>query len=189
MIWATVSSWSYFCWRYRASPSLAAKNIIHLISVLTIWWCPSGLYVSENWEFVGSALWQKCSLNCYQSASPKASLCFDIFTFPSHWLFSLHHLTVKDKGTVVCSQFQGGAEFPLPPLGALCQPSCSLEPFTTHSSLVFPWLGLSHVFSGVFEFLSLTLGISGDAACWKCLLCFLQAHRWKCWWPLTTHCA
>ena len=40
MIWATVSSWSCFCWLYRASPSSAAKNIINLISVLTIWWCP-----------------------------------------------------------------------------------------------------------------------------------------------------
>ena len=39
MIWATVSSWSCFCWLYRAAPSLAAKNIINLISVLTIWWC------------------------------------------------------------------------------------------------------------------------------------------------------
>ena len=39
-IWATVSSLSCFCWLYRASPSLAAKNIINLISVLTIWWCP-----------------------------------------------------------------------------------------------------------------------------------------------------
>ena len=29
-----------FCWLYRASPSLAAKNIINLILVLTIWWCP-----------------------------------------------------------------------------------------------------------------------------------------------------
>ena len=38
MIWATVSSWSYFCWLYRVFPSLAAKNIINLISVLTIWW-------------------------------------------------------------------------------------------------------------------------------------------------------
>ena len=38
MVWATVSSWSCFCWLYRAS--LAAKNIINLISVLTIWWCP-----------------------------------------------------------------------------------------------------------------------------------------------------
>ena len=36
MIWATVvSSRSCFCWLYRASPSLAAKNIINLISVLT----------------------------------------------------------------------------------------------------------------------------------------------------------
>ena len=40
MIWATVSSRSCFYWLYRASPSLAAKNIINLISVLTIWWCP-----------------------------------------------------------------------------------------------------------------------------------------------------
>ena len=40
MIWATVSSQSCFCWLYRASPSLAAKNIINLILVLTIWWCP-----------------------------------------------------------------------------------------------------------------------------------------------------
>ena len=40
MIWATVSSRSCFYWLYRASPSLVAKNIINLISVLTIWWCP-----------------------------------------------------------------------------------------------------------------------------------------------------
>ena len=37
--WATVSSGSYFCWLYRASLSLATKNIINLISVLIIWWC------------------------------------------------------------------------------------------------------------------------------------------------------
>ena len=37
MIWAIVSSWSCFCWLHRASPSLATKNIINLISVLTIW--------------------------------------------------------------------------------------------------------------------------------------------------------
>ena len=40
MIWATVSSWSCFCWQYRASPPLAAKNIISLILVLAIRWCP-----------------------------------------------------------------------------------------------------------------------------------------------------
>ena len=31
---------SCFCWLYRASPSFAAKNIINLISVLAMWWCP-----------------------------------------------------------------------------------------------------------------------------------------------------
>ena len=40
MIWAIVSSQSCFCWLYRASPSVTAKNIINLTSVLTIWWCP-----------------------------------------------------------------------------------------------------------------------------------------------------
>ena len=39
MIWVTVSYRSWFCWLFRASPSLAAKNIISLIWVLTIWWC------------------------------------------------------------------------------------------------------------------------------------------------------
>ena len=38
--WEPQSAWSCFCWMYRASPSLAAKNIISLISILTIWWCP-----------------------------------------------------------------------------------------------------------------------------------------------------
>ena len=40
MIWATVSFQSCFCWLYRVSPSLAAKNIIIVILVLTICWCP-----------------------------------------------------------------------------------------------------------------------------------------------------
>ena len=37
--WVTVSSWSWFCWLYRVFPSSAAKNIISLSLVLTIWWC------------------------------------------------------------------------------------------------------------------------------------------------------
>ena len=39
-IWAIVSSQSYFCWLYRASPSSAAKNVINWILILVIWWCP-----------------------------------------------------------------------------------------------------------------------------------------------------
>ena len=52
MIWATVSSQSCFCWLYRYSPSLAAKNIINLILVLTIWWGPcveSSLVLLEDY--------------------------------------------------------------------------------------------------------------------------------------------
>ena len=59
MIWARVSSRSYFCWLYRASPSSAAKNIINLISVLTIWW-----YMCKVISCVerGSFLWPVHSL-------------------------------------------------------------------------------------------------------------------------------
>ena len=54
---ATRTSWSEpqsapnFCWLCRTSPSSDAKNIINLISVLTIWWCPraeSSLVLSEE---------------------------------------------------------------------------------------------------------------------------------------------
>ena len=61
MIWATVSSCSCFCWLYRASPSLAAKNIIILIfgvdhlvlSTCRVFSCVVGR---------GCLLWPVCSL-------------------------------------------------------------------------------------------------------------------------------
>ena len=40
MIWSTVSPRFRFCWLYTTSPCLAAKNIISLILVLSIYWCP-----------------------------------------------------------------------------------------------------------------------------------------------------
>ena len=40
MIWATGSYRSCFCWLHRHSTSLTAKNIINMILVLIIWWCP-----------------------------------------------------------------------------------------------------------------------------------------------------
>ena len=62
MIWATVSSWSCFCWLYGASPSLAAKNIINLISVLTIWWCPCVVFSCvvgcESWSMKKAECWR-----------------------------------------------------------------------------------------------------------------------------------
>ena len=43
MIWATVSSQPCFCWLYRASPSLAAKNIIKAMVF------PVVMYGCESW--------------------------------------------------------------------------------------------------------------------------------------------
>ena len=57
--WATVSSWSCFCWLYRASPSLPVKNITSLILLLTIWWCP---HVFSCAVGRGSLLWPVRSL-------------------------------------------------------------------------------------------------------------------------------
>ena len=68
MIWTTVSSWSCFCWLYRTSPSLAAKNIINLISVLTIWWC---LCVESSLVYILHVI--ECSMISFDS---KISLPF-----------------------------------------------------------------------------------------------------------------
>ena len=59
MIWATVSSWSCFCWLYRASPSLAAKTI----SVWLGCWPSGDVRVYSLLFFVGRGclLWPVCS--------------------------------------------------------------------------------------------------------------------------------
>ena len=68
MIWATVSSWSCFCWLYRASPSFAAKNRINLILVLTIWWCPcvesSLVLLEEVFAMTSAFSWQNSISLC-----------------------------------------------------------------------------------------------------------------------------
>ena len=93
MIWAIISSRSCFCWLYRASPSLVAKNIINMILVLTIWWCPSvesSLVLSEEgicydqWILLAKCCWplpcfipySKVKFACY-------SRCFLTFAFQS----------------------------------------------------------------------------------------------------------
>ena len=79
MIWATVSSQSCFCWLYRASPSLAAKNIICLISVLTIWWCPcieSSLVLLEEGV---------CNDQCVLLAKQHMSNQWPLLVLLSHW--------------------------------------------------------------------------------------------------------
>ena len=72
MIWATVSSKSCFCWQYRASPSLAAKNIINLISVLTIWLCPcveSSLVLLGEGVFYDTSIYGSYITTIYSSIS------------------------------------------------------------------------------------------------------------------------
>ena len=88
-IWATVSSQPCFCWLYRAFPSLAAKNIIHLISVLTIWWCPCVVFPSVG---RGCLLWPVHSLGKILLAFAllhcvlQAQICLLLMVFPDFLL-------------------------------------------------------------------------------------------------------
>ena len=73
--WGTVSSQSYFCWLYRDSPSLAVKNIINLISILTIWWC----LCVESYLCCWKRVFAMTSVFCYQNS---VSLCPASFCTP-----------------------------------------------------------------------------------------------------------
>ena len=59
---------SCFCWLYRASPSSAAKNIINVILVLTIWWCPcvesSLVLLEEGVCYDQCILWKNSTSLC-----------------------------------------------------------------------------------------------------------------------------
>ena len=73
---ATARSW--FCWLCRASPSLAAKNIVNLISVLTIWWWPCVVF-SSCWKMVFAVTsafsWQNSVSHCPLSfCTPRPNL-------------------------------------------------------------------------------------------------------------------
>ena len=99
MIWATISSRSCFCWLFRASSSLAAKNIISLISVLTILWCPcvvlSLMLLEEGVCYNQCILLAKlCQpLPCFISYSKAKVACYSRF----FWLptFAFHSLMMK----------------------------------------------------------------------------------------------
>ena len=95
MIWATVSSWSYFCWLYRVSPSLAAKNTIKLILILAIWWCPcveSFLVLLEEsvcydqcillaklyWPLPCFILYSKAKFACYSKCFLTSYFCIPV---------------------------------------------------------------------------------------------------------------
>ena len=91
MVWATVSSWSCFCWLYRASPSLAAKNIINLILVLTIWWCPcvesSLVFINQRVIVVKSLMlrWEEKTLSITLTTQLEEGLKESAEGTKSHW--------------------------------------------------------------------------------------------------------
>ena len=102
MIWATVSSWSCFWWLYRASPSLAAKNIINLILVLTIWWCPcveSSLVLLERVFAMTSAFswWNSISLCPASFCTPRPHLPI---TPGVSWLPSFATIPYNEKDSI-----------------------------------------------------------------------------------------
>ena len=79
MIWATFTSQSCLCWLYRASPSLVAKDVINLISILTIWWYPcveSSLVLLKEGVFYDQCfLWQNSVSLCPASfCTPRPNL-------------------------------------------------------------------------------------------------------------------
>ena len=126
MIRATDRSWYCFCWLYRASPSLAAKNIIDLILVLTIWWCPcveSSLVLFED-----GICYDQCvnSVNLWPASfcTPRPDL---LVTSGVSWLSTFAFLPPMMKRT-----FLGGVS---------SRRSCSLHKTVQLQLLQHYWLG------------------------------------------------
>ena len=99
MIWATVSSQSWFCWLYRASPSLAAKNIINLISASTICWCPC---VESSFVLLQEGV---CYDQCVLSAKLyEPSPCFILYSKAKFAYYSRCFLTSYFCILVACNE-------------------------------------------------------------------------------------
>ena len=102
MVWATVSSRSCFCWLYRASPSLAARNRINLILVLTIWWCPcveyslvlleKGVCYDQCVPLPCFILYSKAKFACNSRCFLTSYFYIPIMKRTSFWVFVLESL-------------------------------------------------------------------------------------------------
>ena len=143
MIWTTVSSQFCFCWLYRAFPSLATKNIINLISVLTIWWCPcvesSLVFLEEGvcydqcillaklLAFACFILYSKAKLACYcrYLLILRIWLIFSVLSiFPNlvHWAclsFRIRHLfeKLKDSAAIISAYLTADIDSQCEPQG------------------------------------------------------------------------
>jgi len=97
MVWAIVSSSFCFCWLYRASPVSAAKNIIILISIMTIWWCP---FLEPSLVLLEKGV-------CYDQSVVLAKLCyplpacFILYSKAKHVCYSRYLLTFAFQSPVV----------------------------------------------------------------------------------------
>ena len=87
MIWAIIISQSCFCWLYIASPSLAAKNVISLISVSAIWWCP---YVESSLVLLEEGV-------CYDKCVLLAKLYKSLLSNISEKVMATHSSTLTWK--------------------------------------------------------------------------------------------
>ena len=90
MIRAKVSSWSCFCWLNRASSSFTAKNIIGLILISAIWWCPcvesSLVLLEEGVTMIGTFSWQNSVSLCpvlFCTPRPNLPVTSDISWLPT----------------------------------------------------------------------------------------------------------
>ena len=106
MIWATVSSWSCFCWLYRAFPSLAAKKIINLIFVSTIWWCPyvesSLLLLEEGFAVTSAFSWQNSNSLCPASFCPPWPFCLLLQVILDFLFFHSLYVSVSSVQSLSC---------------------------------------------------------------------------------------
>ena len=98
-MWATVSSWFCFCWLYRASPFLAAKNIINLISVLIsgdALWSLLLCYCKQVFAMTSVFSWQNSATICPASfCTPRPNLPVIPAIF---WLPILYSSPLYEKG-------------------------------------------------------------------------------------------
>jgi len=146
MIWATLSSQSYFCWLYRASPSSATKNTIDLILLLTICYVESPLaFLERVFSMTSVFSWQNSSSLCPTSfCTPRPNLSL----LPGSLDFLLLHSSslwwkAKVKVTQSCVMLCGTMD---------CSPWISLGQNTGvgSQSKTRDWTQVSHIAGGLF---------------------------------------
>ena len=143
MIWATVSSQSCFCRLYRASPSLAAKNIINLILVLTIWWCPcveSSVVFLYFLALITEDAFLSLLAILWNSAFKWVYLSFSLLLFTS-LLFTAICKPSSDSHFAFCISFSWGWSWSLPPVQ--CHKPLSIVLQALCLSDLIPWICLS----------------------------------------------